>query len=140
MVIDWHTTRAEADATLSYRAEGEQTWRRARAGSLPFPHAERWIHRVELTGLRSDATYEFRTGTEEPVYRFRTMPRTASRPVRFVAGGDVRHDAAWMEATARHATAYDPDFVSGAATSRMRTEGPTASTGGSSSSTRCATR
>jgi acid phosphatase type 7 len=111
MVIDWHTTRAEADATLSYRAEGEQTWRRARAGSLPFPHAERWIHRVELTGLRSDATYEFRTGTEEPVYRFRTMPRTASRPVRFVAGGDVRHDAAWMEATARQATAYDPDFV-----------------------------
>ncbi|MDI6402922.1 metallophosphoesterase, partial [Balneolaceae bacterium ANBcel3] len=63
--------------------------------------------RKELKKLRPDVMYEFRfvKNLDSPgklqVYRFRTMPETLNRPIRFVAGGDMLHRADWMRNTAQ---------------------------------------
>jgi hypothetical protein len=112
MVIDWHTVGESGAPVLWHRrAGGGASWARVSARTIPFPHSGRSIHRVELTGLEPDATYEFRPGEGARGYRFRTMPREASRPIRFVVGGDTYHDREAMARTARQAASYDPDFI-----------------------------
>ena len=44
-------------------------------------------------------------------YRFRTMPAELSRPVRFVAGGDMMHSREFVDAMNKRAGALDPDFA-----------------------------
>jgi acid phosphatase type 7 len=112
MTVDWHTEARIDEPTLQYRvaATGGE-WQRASAESLAFPFSSRSIHRVELTGLRPDTEYEFRPASGGDPYRFRTMPATLTRPVRFVAGGDLLNRKEWMEATSRLAATYDPDFA-----------------------------
>jgi hypothetical protein len=112
MVIDWHTMGESGAPVLWYRrAGGDAPWARSTARTIPFPYSDRSIHRVELTGLEPDATYEFRPGEDARGYLFRTMPRDASRPVRFVVGGDTYHDREAMARTSRQAAAYDPDSI-----------------------------
>ena len=66
---------------------------------------------MELTGLEPGTYYEFRFGEESRVFRFRTMPGDALQPIRFAAGGDVRHEQRWMERTNSQVLKYDPEFV-----------------------------
>jgi acid phosphatase type 7 len=114
MTIDWHTTEA-ASEPLQYRPRGVDAtlggWRSAEATRRPFPFTDRTVHRVELTGLTPGRAYEFRIGGSGPVRWFRTMPMDAKEPIRFIAGGDIRHQRDWMENTARGAMRYDPEFV-----------------------------
>jgi len=44
-------------------------------------------------------------------YRFRTMPAELTRPVRFVAGGDMMHTREMVDAMNKRAAALDPDFA-----------------------------
>jgi acid phosphatase type 7 len=111
MTIDWHTDRPVLAPMLEYRDGGTDEWRRHGAVSYPLPHSEVYIHRVEVTGLAPATEYEFRVAAGGVVYRFRTMPATADRPIRFIAGGDVRHNRELMEKTTRQVREYDPDFV-----------------------------
>jgi acid phosphatase type 7 len=114
MTIDWHTT-GTASEPLQYRLRGVDTppggWRTAEATRRPFPFTDRTVHRVELTGLHPGRAFEFRIGGAGPVRWFRTMPMDAKEPIRFIAGGDIRHQRGWMENTARGAMRYDPEFV-----------------------------
>lgn len=110
MTIDWHTLK-ETPSELQYREAGTDTWAAVTGASHPFPFTERTIHRVELTGLDPNTTYEFRFGPDSREYRFRTMPADLREPVRFAAGGDTRHQKNWMERTNRIAMKYDPCFV-----------------------------
>jgi len=96
---------------VEYRALGSAEWGAGRGASHAFPHSDRTIHRVELTGLAAASVYEFRFNDESRVYRFRTMPAELTRPLRFAAGGDVRHERAMMEKTNRVAMKYDLDFI-----------------------------
>jgi hypothetical protein len=112
MVVDWHTVGETGEAVLQYRRAGSAAaWSSRVAHTTPFPHSPRSIHRVELTGLAPDATYEFRMGAGSRSYLFRTMPRETTRPIRFIAAGDTQHEQEWMEATGRQVTPYDPDFI-----------------------------
>lgn len=113
MTIDWYTPPGEEDTQLSFRPAGEQAeWAIATGLRLDFPHSERLVHRVELTGLDADTEYEFLVGRYTRVRAFRTMPDdVVQRPVRFISGGDVRHEIAWAEQTARQVMHYEPDFV-----------------------------
>jgi acid phosphatase type 7 len=111
MTIDWHTVLEDPPGILVYRQTGETDWTRVAADSFPFPFSERTIHRVELTGLDPATTYQFRFWPDPTEYSFRTMPVDASRPVRFVAGGDTRHRQDWMEQANRQAMRHDPDFI-----------------------------
>jgi acid phosphatase type 7 len=112
MVVDFHTDEdAERDSIVEYRQLDSDEWQRAAGDERPFPHTERTIHRVHLTNLSPATTYEFRFGDDSEGYRFRTMPEDLSEPIRFAAGGDVRHRKSWMDRTNRVAMEYDLDFI-----------------------------
>lgn len=111
MTIDWHTGNDDRNAEVAYRVAGTDEWLMQEGSTMPYPHSDRLIHRVELTGLNADTGYEFRTGPYSRVRKFRTAPADASRPVRFAAGGDVRHRVEWMERMNRHAAGFSPDFI-----------------------------
>lgn len=111
MTIDWHTVTGGSPDRIEFRREGDEEWIVRQPETYPYPHSDREIHRVELTGLEADAHYQFRFGEGSRIRSFRTMPVEATRPIRIAVGGDIRHRMEWMERTNRRAAAYDPDFV-----------------------------
>jgi acid phosphatase type 7 len=110
MTIHWHTVD-EAKSELFFRKPGETNWLSATGSAQPFLGTDRMVHVVELTGLAPATDYEFCFWPGERVFKFRTMPRDLSRPVRFVAGGDVYHEKPWMNAMNALAGKLDPAFV-----------------------------
>lgn len=111
MTIDWHTPDNGSMRAIEYKKVTADEWEFTRGEQIQFPFSERVINRVELTGLEADTEYHFRFGENTRIRKFRTMPLDASRPIRFAAGGDVRHRIEWMDQTNRRAARYNPDFV-----------------------------
>lgn len=112
MTIDWHTLPSDSRTSeLRFRSEKEFSWLVSHGRTKPFPHSDRLLHRVELSGLRPDTVYLFNFGEDSRVYRFRTLPTDAERPLTFIAGGDVRHSWAMMERTSREALRHNPAFL-----------------------------
>jgi acid phosphatase type 7 len=133
MTVHWHTdwTEGFVDTVLEYRTESvagtEASWTRAMGHAQPMPFTNRMVHTVELTGLRGDTRYEFRLGRltareadgallftpHAQVHKFRTLPATLTRPVRFVSGGDIYGgDSPDLAANmCRVAAAQDPEFA-----------------------------
>jgi hypothetical protein len=132
MTVHWHTdwTEGFTDSVLEYRATpatGTAGWSRATGHAAQMPFTNRMVHTVEVTGLRGDTTYEFRLGrlsTHEPdgallftphgpVQKFRTLPATLSRPVKFVSGGDIYGGTSpdLMSTMCKTAAAQDPEFA-----------------------------
>jgi hypothetical protein len=95
---------------LRYRVPGAPSWITLNATNQPFPHTERYIHTSEITGLSPDTNYEFQVDGYSETFKFRTMPATLSRPVKFGVGGDVGIGAIADAMTAAIA-AKDPDFL-----------------------------
>lgn len=71
--------------------------------------------RVELTGLSPSTVYQFGIGkppaTEAEGFRFRTLPATLDRPLRFVSGGDMMHSRELLDPMTKQAAAFAPDFA-----------------------------
>lgn len=107
MTVDWHTLDDTRRPVVEYRREGSDGWRAIEGEQFPFPFSDRFINRVELTGLDPYTFYEFRFAPRTRVYRFRTMPENANRPVRFATGGDVQ----LRPDTSRTAASWGPDFM-----------------------------
>lgn len=131
MTVHWHTdwTEGYVDSVLEYRAAGgaaSAPWSRATGRQAQMPFTHRMVHTVEITGLRPDTLHEFRLGRllarsdgelvfhpHGPVQKFRTLPATLTRPVRFVSGGDIYNGnrADLMLRMCRVAAAQDPEFA-----------------------------
>ncbi len=111
MTIDWHTMDDGQMTHLQYKKVTDDDWDSVSGEQLLFPYSEWIINRVELTGLEAGTEYHFRFGEDTRIRKFRTMPVDANRPIRFAAGGDVRHRIEWMNQTNRRVAKYDPDFV-----------------------------
>jgi hypothetical protein len=109
MSVHWYNYEVPLNQ-VRYRAAGAATWSALSASTQPFPHTERYIHTAEITGLAPGADYEFQVGGYDETFKFRTMPATLSRPVKFGVGGDV-----WVGSVADAMTAAisakDPDFL-----------------------------
>lgn len=112
MTVHWHTTN-RAEAALQFRAAGEKSWREAKGSSVPMPEAksERTIHTVEISGLAPQSDYVMRFGEQSKEFKFRTMPKDLSKPIRFIEGGDVYHQRQWMDQMNELAAKLDPAFV-----------------------------
>lgn len=113
ITIDWHDEPdADAPSTVSYRPESNEDWSEATADAHSFELYDREIYRVEVGDLRADTTYEFRF-EDEPTYRFRTLPETLDRDVRFAVGGDSDpdppEDSTWGRVVDQ-TMGYDLDF------------------------------
>ena len=92
----------------------EEYRHRAEGRAFQIPGVEdRWVHRVELTGLAPGSTVYLTAGdpglgTSREI-KVRTIPHD-DRPLRFIAGGDLdaKHDTREM---LRVAARFSPDFV-----------------------------
>jgi acid phosphatase type 7 len=112
MVIDFHTLEnSEIQSKIEWREKGKRKWQSKTGTSFEFPYSDRKIHRIKLSDLKENYTYEFRIPTSSNVYSFRTMPRTSQREIRFVTGGDTMHQKGYMNKTNSAALEYDPDFI-----------------------------
>lgn len=111
MTVHWHTIE-ESKSELFFRAAGTtNAWQAARGTQRPLVGTPRTIHTVELTGLRPGGKYEFCFWPGKRGFAFRTLPTDLRRPVRFIVGGDVYHERAWMDAMNELAGKLDPAFV-----------------------------
>lgn len=110
MTVVWQGGEAER---VLYHPAGGSGWMSVTAETHPIPETTVQVHMAQIEGLKSDATYVFKIEGSRREFKFRTLPPTLSREVRFVIGGDIFYY--WgTEVLDRmnRAVAYDdPDFV-----------------------------
>lgn len=115
IVVNWVNLYEQGSRSVFFRELGKEDWIGAEAEQLPVGPSTLVLRRVELTGLSPDTTYELgigsRPATPAESWRFRTMPRSLTRPVRFVSGGDMMHRREWLDRMNRIAASLEPDFA-----------------------------
>ena len=111
VVVDWHLLPGTDARDVEFRRAGDTRWHSCSGDAFAFPFSERTVRRAELTGLEPDALYEIRFGNGSRSYGYRTMPRIASRPIRFAVGGDTRAAEEDFGAMNRTVATHDVDFV-----------------------------
>ena len=115
MTFDWQILPDDPEEVavpiLHIKRKGASTWHEVEAKSLPFPHSDRTIHRIEMVGLEPGTAYRFRVGGFTREYYFNTMPSDLSEPLVWATGGDTRHRQSWMERMNHVAMRYDPQFI-----------------------------
>jgi hypothetical protein len=109
MTVSWYN-HATTQNQLRCRLPGAASWSVITASTQAFPFTERHIHTAEITGLAAGTEYEFQVDGYGETFKFRTMPATLSRPVKFGVGGDVGTGAIADSMTAA-ISAKDPDFL-----------------------------
>ncbi|MGB1726309.1 MAG: purple acid phosphatase family protein, partial [Limisphaerales bacterium] len=77
---------------------------------------KRFVHHVELQGLQPNTEYVFTIRSQGPTrggqyFRFRTMPKTLPKHLRFVTGGDMMHDRKRVDAMNKRAAELNPWFA-----------------------------
>ena len=114
MTIQWHS-HGGRDDMVQYQRLDEAVWRTAIGSHHSMAYADRVVHVAELTGLEAGTDYRFRFGENSVTFTFRTMPRDASTPIRFVVGGDTMDPLDLLdegfETISRLAAKQDPMFT-----------------------------
>jgi hypothetical protein len=110
MTIHWHTV-GENMSEVFFRTVGATNWQYATGEARRFVGTDRTVRVVELTGLKPATDYEFCFYQGERVFKFRTMPKDLTQPVRFITGGDVYHQMDWMSDATVRAAKFDPAFI-----------------------------
>jgi acid phosphatase type 7 len=114
MTVQWHSD-AGRDDLVQYQKLGERVWHTAVGAHHPMPYSDRIIHVAELRDLEPGTDYRFRFGENSVAFTFRTMPRDARKPIRFIVGGDTMEPLDFLdegfEATCRLAAKQDPMFA-----------------------------
>jgi hypothetical protein len=115
MTIQWVTANNRPDDLILYRPLGGKEWLEETGDHHPMPLKQPYfIHGIELVDLRPDTMYEFRTGSNGKIYKFRTLPDNDQKPIRFVVGGDMYHGSGYidqMKNTCLMAAGTDPMFA-----------------------------
>lgn len=113
MSVQWITHLDREDDTIEYQKEGDTGWISAVGVHTQLPEQTPYfIHMTELKNLEPSTTYIFRTGNDGEIYKFKTMPKDLSKPIKFVAGGDMYHDTLEvLHATNKQAAKTSPDFA-----------------------------
>jgi hypothetical protein len=118
MIINWVNLYPRNTDVIWFRAadaDASAEWSSAQAEQIQLDPSALQLRRVELTGLAPGTTYRFgigdRPAKSDAGWRFRTLPATLERPVRFVAGGDMMHDRESIDVMNRQAALLEPDFA-----------------------------
>ncbi len=115
MTINWVDIYSDSSDTLWYRKQGAESWSRVTATRSTVGPTTLQLRRSELTDLQPGSMYEFGIGAQPQdashFWRFRTMPAELTHTLRFVAGGDMMHNRAMLDAMSRQAQRLDPDFA-----------------------------
>jgi hypothetical protein len=121
MTVTWVDIYADSSPTILYRKYDGQKhtadtqWLTATAKQSTMGPTTLQLRRVELTGLEPDTRYEFGIGdaTKDVTqfWRFDTMPANLTRPLTFVAGGDMMHSRAMVDDMNEEMQKLEPDFA-----------------------------
>jgi predicted phosphodiesterase len=111
MTIQWHSPKKDQGSVIAYQKKGEDSWNTIEGSHQKLTGYSVLVHTAELEGLEADTEYSFQVGERPTVYTFKTMPRTLSRDVRFVVGGDVFLNTSRFEKMNEEIAKLDPDFV-----------------------------
>lgn len=113
MAIQWVTPEEKNHRSLIFSNEEGEQWFRVEGvrNTLPLPQTL-YVHRVVLEELTPETSYQFKFEPNGKVYHFKTLPKGLSRPITFVAGGDIYHDSLDYVRTMNLAVRdKNPDFV-----------------------------
>ncbi len=111
MTVQWHTGKEDPFSEVMYRKEGQGQWAYKSGIYAQIPDTNFSVHTVELDALEPDTEYLFCLKGKEGEFRFRTLPTSLSRPMKFVIGGDAyRYLSTFRKMNAQIAS-QDPDFV-----------------------------
>lgn len=110
VTVCWLVPKGETAHGIRFHKASEE-WKHQGFSSISLLSSVPYtLYTAALKDLEPDQTYEF--VLDQETYRFKTLPKTLSRPVKFVTGGDVYHDG--LEPLAkmnRIAALQNPDFV-----------------------------
>ncbi len=110
MVIQWVDSNTTADLSVHYSVLSDPINQISPTISKPYSTTEAKVYRSVLTGLKPGTEYHFRIGSATRVYRFRTMPCTATNEFRFISGGDSGIGSS-AKTNNRIAAAQNPYFI-----------------------------
>ncbi len=111
MTVQWHSIDTDSISKVYYRKEGDSNWLEKEGVFNAIEGTDQIVHVVELDELEPDADYEFRLEGKEGEHLFRTLPKSLTRPVKFVVGGDVYVSLSTMRKMNKQIASCDPDFV-----------------------------
>jgi hypothetical protein len=111
MTVQWHSGGDQPSSEVFYREVGTTSWLAHEGGYSTLPGSRLLVHTTELDSLHPDTLYEFRLEEGGRPYRFRTLPETLSRPVRFIIGGDAYFHLSNFRKMNAQIAAQDPEFV-----------------------------
>lgn len=113
MTVQWITEKDRLDDLVEFKRPGDTVWYDVTGKHRAMPENEPYmIHRAEITGLFPETIYQFRTGKDGKIFKFKTMPADRNQPIRFLVGGDCYHgDIEVMKKTNKMAASVDPMFV-----------------------------
>ncbi len=89
MTVQWHSKDTETLSEVSYRKVGESDWQVREGVFNPLPKTKVLVHTVEMDELEPNTDYQFSLVGREWKYLFRTLPKSLTRSVKFVIGGDA---------------------------------------------------
>jgi len=111
MTIQWHTAPGDAQQ-LTYITKNAAR-KTVESKFHTIEGADVNVHTVHLDGLAEDSVYLFKIEGSETEYKFRTLPKTLDRPIRFAIGGDIyyiRNNEVFYKKNQMIAD-QDPDFI-----------------------------
>ena len=120
MMVNWLDSDSHSPDYVLYRrlaAPRGSRWTLARGSRHTFAdQKKRFVHHVELQGLQPNTEYVFTIRSQGPTrggqyFRFRTMPKTLPKHLRFVTGGDMMHDRKRVDAMNKRAAELNPWFA-----------------------------
>lgn len=114
MTIQWQTPSGTVmRPQLSYHHIADNRWTEQQGESQTVVDTDVDVHRIHLAGLREDSVYVFKISGSATEYRFQTLPKKLSRPVRMVIGGDafLGNGMGAFHRMNKVVAASNPDFV-----------------------------
>jgi hypothetical protein len=114
MTVHWHSVGTTDGGAARCRPADDDNaaWQTTVGTTVEMPRdPDTRIHTAEFTGLKPDSLYELQIVGDDEVFRFRTMPATLSRPIRFAVGGDMYKQDKVMEVMCRRVGEREVDFM-----------------------------
>jgi hypothetical protein len=89
ITIQWIGVEVPTETVpIHYLHTRGNAWLTAKTITKPFTGTDLKVFRCELSGLMPGSDYLFRVGRNSPLFKFHTMPATATNIITFVSGGD----------------------------------------------------
>jgi hypothetical protein len=111
MTIQWHSPNQDKNSTVFYKKKKQTDWQEETGASQPLSSTNLLVHTVELTHLEPYTEYTFKIGENKTLYRFRTLPATADKNIRFVVGGDAYLSLHLFKKMNTQIAKMNPDFI-----------------------------